>query len=398
MTTQQYLFPGDSLTQGTIYDVSIASGGRGNFVELFAEALSNLTGRPIVGPGFRGMWLFGTFSDLEWTQVGGWNLVSGSNAYNKAPYGGAYNGINGGIATWTKPPRWRPINGGFCVYWIDKSGVQGNWSYRIDGGAWLGMNQTIVKDDSLNKFYVSTPVTSTVEFRANDGVADTTCCLAGIEPFFLNPFTTDGLIVHNIAANGARLHTLVAPTAGDPLAFVDTVKNGTGSPPSNYPNAGSILMHINDVLFADDTQWGTDLATFYTRLAPKGPVVFMNPWECLPATYLTVVQAAYRARTITSATSLGAKLLDHYAEWAAMGITGNAAMTAYGLLQDGTHESQAGQLALWPRIFWYLRQQLLGGLDGQPIYPAKATVVDPASVAAPPTFAATAGLPLQLYA
>lgn len=319
-------FVGDSLTAGTKGGFSQASGGPGNFVDQVSQRLANIPGiGPLLSGGLRGVWLglIGSVATSDWTFTGAWTAVTSTDAFDKAPYGAVspavtqYGNGSGLVATWTKSRILRPVVG-FAIYWVDYTSG-GNWSYRVDGGAWTAMGQTLANDNKLCKFYVNTPIVSTVDIRcANAAGTGVGCLPVGIEPVYST--ATDGLIVHNVAVNGSKLNQLCATTSGDRMAFFDSVKLGTGSPLSPTPNAGVIVMHINDVALNNTTTWNTDITTFNTRMSPLGTVGIMSPWEADYTAFNIQNQTSYRAQTKTSARTLGMKTLDHFDRWQAMGF------------------------------------------------------------------------------
>ena len=370
MSLRQYVEAGDSTTQGTQGGFDIVQGGQGCWFELAAERLANIHGLgPLVSSGIRCVHLGFTASGFpsEWTVPGGGSLgntVASTDPWDRYPYGADGRWANGSsfVWTWTVPAGYRPIVG-FALYYIRKAG-EGNWQYRIDGGTWTNMGQTLVGDNHMAKFYVNTPITATLDIRAFDGTAGCDTFPVGIELQYLAP-GSDGVIFHNLAVNGSQLHQLCASTSGDRLAFFDSVQidpsNGGGAIPPT-PNAGVMVMHINDATIGNTSTWNADLTTFYNRCHPLGPVCFMSPYECRvgPAT-----EASYRAQTKTSAAALGALgPLDIFDAWAANGWGGqgaqNAITSANGLLlsTDGTHEAQLGHLDIATRAYWFLRETL----------------------------------------
>lgn len=362
MAIKQIALVGDSLTQGTKDLTShTAYGGIGTWAEQLAERLANLPGvGPLVSSGLRGAWLgYIGDSDPEWSFVGSWSAVLTSDAFDKAPYGVAkYATSTANTATYTRPSGWRAAVG-VAIYWIDKS-AGGNWQYRIDGGTWTNMGQTVAQNNALKKFYVATPSSfSTIDFRGYDGTSNVHICPVGVEVFFSDPATASGLIVHNIAASGKKLNDLFSSSAGDRAAFLDSVTLGSGAI-ANTPNAGVLMLHINDVTLANTTTWNTDLTTLYNRVHTLGPVGFVNPWEMANASFNTTTQASYRAQTKTSAASLGALVFDIYDAWVGNGWTDNAAALAAGLiLADKVHQAPAGNVDLTPRLYWFARNNFL---------------------------------------
>ncbi len=314
MTIRQLIVTGDSLSAGAVGATLISEGGSGCWPELVADKLGNIAGiGPLLSSGARFVALGDMFGeDAEWVYTGTWTEVA-STAWDKLPYGyGRTASGSSNIATYTLPRLSRSVVG-FAIYWVDYTSG-GNWSYRIDGGAWTNMAQTLANDNVLCKFYVSGTVKSTVEIRAANAAGTSVGCFpAAIEMFYST--ATDGIIVHNLAITGERLNDLVNYSTGDHMAFWDSVRLGTGSPIDNEPNGGTIMLHLNDVNIDNAATWATDLTTFHTRVSPLGPVGFMSPWECNPDGYNVTDQATYRAQTKTTAATLGVPVLDMYDEW-----------------------------------------------------------------------------------
>lgn len=403
MTIRQLVLLGDSLTQGTTGiaafgagGFSLSEGGRGSWADIVTEKLASIqTLGPLLSSGYRGIWLGSQIGSpwvngtLEWGVApqpmsggDGWNVVISTDAWDKTPYGTvagatlsiASNDIsfwnNGAtkIMTWTKPPHWRNIVG-FAIYWVDKN-TGGNWSYRIDGGAWTNMGQTLANDNKLCKFYVGTAVNTAVDIRcANAAGTGVDCLISGIELFYST--ATSGLIVHNLGVNGSELDQIVsggggATSAGDRLAFLDAVKLGTGSPITNVPDLGVVMGHINDVLLGNSNTWDTNVRALNTRIrssdggaAPLGPLSIWSPWECDPGTYNTIQQGFVRTQTKITAAALGLNTYDVYDDWALSGWTGNAAANTQGfLLSDLVHESQAGHIDLGNRLYTFIKSTL----------------------------------------
>jgi hypothetical protein len=321
----------------------------------------------LISPGMQMLYrsqAFANGGDDQFTKTGTWTLATTANVWDRAPYGYTYR-------------------------------VTGAPKYRTDGGAWINF-PTVAVDNLYHRFHIATPVTSTIQIT-NAGVTavltwtkpvwwrpikefsiDYVSCgdtaLIGVTPYFVNsPQTANGLIVHNLGANGQRLNNLCAATAGDRYAFFDSVVLD-GAAMSHAPNAGVTLMHINDIAINDAPSHGVNLTTFFNRTSPLGPVTFMNPWECVYPTFPQAAQTAYRAQAKTTAATLGAKMLDLYDAWAANGWVGFQAAQDAGLLSDATHETQAGHIDLAPRIYWHLRQNVLNLGSNEPsLYTADAT-------------------------
>jgi hypothetical protein len=361
MTVRQIALLGDSTTQGTQGGFNEALGALGSWADLITDRLSNIAGLgPLISSGFRGTHLGRTASGFpsEWTVPAVTTATVSTDLFDRYPYGvGTYSNGPTKIWTYTKPSASRPIIG-FALYWIDKTSG-GNWQYRVDGGTWLNMNQTIANDNQLKKFYLATAVASTVDIRASsDATTGVDAMPAGIEVYYVDPLTaTTGLIVHNLGVNASKLDDMVKVTSGDRMAILDDVRLGTGSPKSPTPNAGVIVMHINDTLLASTATWDADLTTLHTRAVPLCPVGYVNIYEADTAAYNVTQQTNYRAHTKTTAAgfSPASPVLDLYDTFANLGFTGNAATNSGGYLLDLTHESQLGHQFIADRVYWWVR-------------------------------------------
>jgi hypothetical protein len=366
---------GDSVTIGlgiSGFNNPISSGGQGSWSELLREGLANINGfGPLISSGVIAVWNFGAPSGAMWSRSGSFTAVVTGNAYDKQPDGRGATGSHAtDIWTFTKPPLYRvPI--GFQLYFVDLAGG-GGMQYRLDGGTWTNFGQTLLGDNKLMTFKVASGFSNTLDVRHFNGTSDVLGCLHGIELVYSN--ATDGFILQNHAVNGSALHSAFTSTAGDRMAIIDSVKAGTGSPTLPHPNIGVVAMYVNDIARASVTDWAADLSLLYTRASPLGPVAFMSPYEVTPGTYLLAQQVSYRAQTKTSATSLGAKgPLDFYDAWSSNGWVGNAAEIAAGLLDDGTHPSQLGNFDMYPRVYWFVRNNLLSVGNTPSIYTALAS-------------------------
>lgn len=368
MAVKQLFLVGDSLTAGKLGGHDFAQGGDGSWAEHTRGLLGNIDGLgPLISSGIR---LTETavngLSLGEWTGGGTWTDVASTDAFDKYPYGhGGYATGSSFTRTYTVPA-WMPPIVGFQLYWIDMNGgghSGGNWSYKINSGSQTAMGQTLALDNSLNVFYVSTALSAgdTVQIRAANTAGTSVYCLpVGIELFFLPPSTTQGLIVHNMSIGGGKLNTLVAATSGDRMAFVDSVKAGTGSPKVPDPDA-LVMGIINDVQLGNVTTWANDIATFYSRTHNLGTLGYYSAYEANFGTYPQSTQTSYRAQTKSSAASHGIPVLDWYDKLAAYGVTGNAATSAAGFLEaDLIHPSQAGHNYLSPLCYWFIRNNVLG--------------------------------------
>lgn len=342
---------GDSLAKGSAGGFDFAGGGTGSWVEQVQERLANLqTLGPVISSGCRAVYT------AQWAQVGTWTRALPSDAFQKCPYNQSYyaNGVSN-TTTFTLPPQWgRPVVG-FALYWTDYPGG-GNWQYRVDGGTWTNMGQTLVHDNSLNKFYVPTPVASTVDIRGYDGTADCGTLPVGLEVFYTDPHAVDiqGIIVHNYGAGGNILQNLAFAQTGDGMAVLDNIKLGTGSPTSSSPTLGTLMLHINDTVLSNLSNWVISLTNLYNRASPLGPVGFISPWECGSG---GATQTNFRAQTKTTAAgfSPAAYVLDFYDEWAERGWTGGPAQLSAGLTLEGTHPTQYGYDLIGERVLGWLR-------------------------------------------
>lgn len=378
MAINQLVLAGDSLMSGLIGPGAFnaggstySQGGKGSFGELDAARIANIAGvGPLVASGLIPVWQqYTTGSQVTVTGTTPTGVAS-TDAFDKAPYGGAPSALNtigfsSNVTTiwkWTPPIAYRPIVG-FGFDWIDYTSG-GNWSYRVDGGAWTAMGQTLANDNKYCRFYVPTAVTATLEVRAGTAAGAGIGCLpVGPNFFFYDPTSanTNGIIFQNVAVPGTQLHDLVTVTSGDRMAFWDAVKLGTGWGSSTLtanPNLGTIVMHLNDVTRASISTWNTDLGTFNTRVSPLGPVGIMSPWEAATATYNQTQQTNYRAQTKTTAAALSpvATVLDIYDAWNLNGFTANAGAVAAGYLNaDAIHESQNGHYSIAGYMLWWMR-------------------------------------------
>ncbi len=423
MSIKQFTFLGDSLTQGTWDGTSsISQGGKGCWVELVAERLANISSiGPLVSAGFRGIWKgispYGK-GGLEWSQSAGWTQVVTTNSFDKVPWGlGWYASGSTKTVSYTVPTQWRPIVG-FAIDWIDYSGG-GNWSYRVNGGAWTAMGQSLQNDDHYCRFYVSSAVQpgQTIDIRAADVSGSSVGCFpVGIHPFFMAPSTTDGLIVHNIAADGQTLHDLTLPhgsgsggttTAGDRMAILDSVRLGTGSPIASTSTIGASIMFINDVPDINNTStWTTDLNTVHTRISALCTMGLLSPWEVDVALAPYADQASYRSQTKTSAAGYSpvVQVYDIFDAWNADGFGGqgaqNIALFNEGFIiklfgSNAVHEGQLGHLDLAARLYGWIRAQFFSSYAGVPSFTVASTATTPTSygghIPAPTTY--NAGLP-----
>lgn len=369
---------GDSLTEGTAFQPGAYYGGSGQWVETIAEWM-NILGNwgPLISSG-----MIPTYQ-AYWAKTGTFTALTTSNAWDKMPYSAGFTS-NGQANTWTFTYSNRlrtPV--GFAIYWTDWASG-GDWQYRVDGGSWVNMGQTRAGDNKLAKFYVSGAVTSTIDFRGYNGSSDVGMLINGVEIYYLAPTTTTGFIVHNLGHNGDVLHGLTVTGSADQMAIVDDVKLGTGSPNSPYPTEGCIVMHLNDVrIYNDTTQWANDMTAFYNRCSPKGTVGFHSPWECSYIFYPSADQAAYRTQTSTTASSLGAKYLNHNIFWSRVNIITPTDSLNFGITGDGTHPTQSGQAIVAYWVWWWLLNNFFN------IVPARSTYTTKAAPASMPVYKAS---------
>lgn len=411
---KRFTLVGDSLTYASSPNGPQSltrTGGRGTWGELAAEGLANLsTIGPLLSAGFQSVW-YTSGAPGTWTLTGTWSSNASTDAWDRGPYGLGKYGANGSthVASWAKPSQWRAVVG-FEVYFGDYTGG-GNFQYRVDGGTWTNMSQTLAHDNLMGKFYVPTAVTSTIELRQYNGASSVGCCIFGITPWFVNPLTaTDGLVFDNIACGGQALDDLTVATSGDRMAFFDSVKvdpvNGGGAI-SNQPNAGVVMMHINDARLFTVAEWAADIATFYARVSPLAPLAYMSYGEMNATGYDPTTQADFRAQTKTSAALHSLPVLDFYDIWTANGWgtgvgTQNAALMAAGLVSysvsptDNGHQTQAGHIDMAPRAYWFIRNRILGLGAVPTAYPVASKQTDVTYTGSEPAVAYAAGLPVMI--
>lgn len=384
MTIKTIVFGGDSLMMGTAYyPIDYSKVGPGSFIQQDADRLANISGvGPLISSGVRPHWLGFpgvTSAPAEVVETGSWADCTSSDAFDKMPYGrGRYANGSGNTVLWTIPKALPPVVG-FKFYWVDLL-VGGNWSYRIDGGAWTAMGQTLANDQKMAQFYVSGTVTSTLEVRAANAAGTAVWCLPfGPEWFFRDPATTTGLIVHNLGSNGAFLRDLVASTSGDRMAFYGTgsdgaIKNGTGSPISNRANCASVGMWINDISLNDAGAGGgydQNLTTWTTRQQTLATVILMNAWGL--GDLDSAMQIAYRARLKAVAATNGVQVKDFFDDYNALGYgstnaTQSAKLLSQGLVgpTDSSHINVAGHTDIARRLYPWLRGQLFSSFATAP--------------------------------
>lgn len=363
MTITKVNVVGDSTVAGTIFSANQWAGGLGCWTELFAQRLANVLGfGPYLSPGLRSVALgIGPFP-TDWTFSGSWTTVTSADAFDRLEFGyGKYGSGATLIATWPKPSR-SPAIVGFDYWWVDiKNGATngGNASYSLDGGStWTTLTETLHNDNLLNKCYIPSAINSN-GFKVRMADASGTAVLgmpAGITPYYVDPRTvTTGVILNSIAINGQQLHNFVQSTSGDRMAVFGSVRPGSGSPISSDPTL-TLMLHVNDIQFADASQWDTDLRTFYTKASTFGPVIFIKPWAIETTDYDATQQTLYAAQTSTTAASVGALVLDMNALWTGLGFSGVTAQgVTAGFLGDLLHPSQKGALEISNRVYWFVR-------------------------------------------
>lgn len=405
MSVTQLAFLGDSNVQmtGPVGSAcTIAQGGKGGDYELAARSLARIDGiGPLLSTGIKGTWLADSAGDSSWSFTSGgdaWTDVATTDAFDRCLGKGKYgNGINK-VGTYTHPTR-DVAAVAFDVEYADYA-AGGDFQWRKNGGTWANMGQTLAHDDQPAKFTVSTALApgDTLDFRCYDGTSDCGCCLFGVRPWLASPASTQGFLYDVWAVNGTSLHAFLTSTAGDRFDIIDSVKLGTGSPRSNTPSA-VVLQDLNDAARANTTEWDTDLlAVFDPSTGRFGslPRGIISTWEAQSAFISTTNQSNYRAQTKTTAAATGAKVLDIYDVWAALGFTGNAGAIAAGFLNaDNIHLSQNGHLDLWSRIYWFVRNLLgIGALPSSYPVIAKQPAVQYAGKLAAVQY--SAGVPISV--
>lgn len=350
----------DSEGAGTIFNYAQSRGGKGSWAELTSQYLAAIPGLgPVISPGARFVHLgLMPFPTGEWTFSGAFSTVASTDAFDRLPHGyGKYGSGSGLVATYTVPLGWPPITC-FELWWVDLAGGGDN-SYSIDGGAQTNFGQTRNGNNKLSKFFVNSPITSTITIRmANAAGTSQLGMPAGITPYFADPRgATTGVIVNNFGSNGATLHAAVAATSGDRLAVFDDVQLGTGSPIPVAPNI-AVMLFVNDIIRANDTEWGTDETTLATRLNLGTKLVLVGAWAIETTDYNLTQQGLYRTKTGVIAGSTGSTFLDINASWVARGY---ADVTAQGaaFLQDSLHPKQAGHFAIADLVTGTIRNKCL---------------------------------------
>lgn len=401
MTVQQFVDAGDSFMMNT-GGFSYAGGGTGTYSERFADMIGQIPGiGPRLGPGIRLTALGRVGNPVEWTFSGAHTNVVAGNAFNKCVYSGApgnsvfgfrYMTAQTSIDTWTKPAYMPTIGGGIAVDWIDMAGG-GRGQMSINGAAYAQIPDTPLGNNSFRRFYLSnsgTAITS-MAFRGFDGSSDCNFLIHDVEPYYVVPQGALGWINHNMAINGSLLHELVTSTSGDdPMAILDSVVLGSGSPIAPTPNAGMFTINMNDITRASASGYVTDLGTLHGRVSC--PFYVINPWEAINSSFSTAQQTAYRNAVKAS----GLNYYDIYDAWAAMGITGNAQASSAGfIIADGIHPTQAAHVDIAPRLFGYARRTAFSTTTAQAdrysVHGKPATRAVSAKV---PTVAYSAGQPV----
>lgn len=426
MTVSTIVSFGDSLTEADENSVNaaISEGGTGGWPELCSEMLGNLAGiGPKISEGARGEWInAAAVGAPEWTQAGSWTAVTSSDAWDKLPYGqGEYSaaGITA-MKTWTKPRRWRTTLHGVAVYFVDYANGD-VWSYSTDGGTTWTNCPAVSKDNRLAKFYVTGNIASFMYRAANAAGTAKGCFPAFIEPFYLAPSTATGVIWHNLAVNGALLHTTVAATSGDRLAFLDSVHALDGTVISNQPNVGILMMHGRDVILNNTGTWNTDMGTLCTRAQPLTTVLFMNHFELakfpdetnsITPGFPWDVQTSYRdqLKTTAAAKSPVVQVFDQYDRYSKMGFgiasgttvtitnSQNVALRAQGILNplDNGHQLAAGHKDQATAVYWFLRNNLFSVGNAPSSYVATAKQAAVAYAGKQATVAYSAAAPLAV--
>jgi hypothetical protein len=356
---------GDSITQGT--DGS-GLGGNGSWSEQWRDRLAVLSGKPVIGPGLRGLWNSSSLTlgipdaTQEWNTVGTWTHLSTSDVGNKAPHGQMWGGANGSgaVATWLRQKDMKPITS-FALYYVDlSSSPAGDFQYQIDGGAWTNIGQTPQNNNALKKLWINSPVNTSIALRQFNGITATGCWPVGVEPYYQDPrFTNRGLIFHNLGRFGFWLQVTTGSllAGSDPLGWYDSCVLLNGA--VDHKPKLSTLEFANDLaVFGNPTQWTTNLTTFWNRVQPMGiPWLLFGLYELsgLDAT----MQNSYRTNSATLAATTNGQLtvLDIFNIWQNLGLGAVGAQvskiygsTSCGFLSDGTHPSQLGNADIADRL------------------------------------------------
>jgi hypothetical protein len=311
--------------------------------------------------GFRGVWIDWTFShNGRFDPVGSASFppVGPGSLSDVVPWGQgrlATATNPGGVATWTKPA-WmtRPLTGGY-LYWIDDPAV-GQFSYRVNGGAWSAMPSARLRDHKLKRFWIGGNIRVLSVRNATTNSAATGCGLAGFEPWTAPRGTTNGFILHNLAMPGQYSGDFIYASSGDPLAFLDSVVDETGDVLCNADLFG--------VMFVNDTQ---PRSTDYSATKARYNAIVDRMRAYADGFILAYVeqggsrlngplgtaatQSALRDAGRTVSANRGLAFINLYDALAAEGVTGFAQAAAAGFLSDSVHPSQLLHDDIAARVF-----------------------------------------------
>jgi lysophospholipase L1-like esterase len=287
---------------------------------------------------------------------------SGSTAITMLPNTGSTSGPNGFMGIQAR----NQVLGGIQQIDVLYEDIQfGNqWSYSLSGGGFVN-GPAIAHNNPpvLKKFSIVTANPTSFQLRCADTVpANHLAAFAGIIVYSVAAPTT-GIIVHNMAKDGAMLgggalntgnSFVTGPTAlaagGDTLRILDA--NGDPNSTGSLHPTLVIVMFVNDAVNGSTpTQYVADLTTLYNRISPYGDLLVMSPWEFgLAAPVQT--QAAFRAATKQFCAQNNVAYLDLYEAWAVgLGLVGASAANQAGLtVGDGAHPSSAGHADIAARI------------------------------------------------
>lgn len=278
------------------------------------------------GHGFYGLWRD------EWTLTGSWTRATTADAWDKGPLLGSTTGCgtftasgSGFSATWTRPSGITVT--GVTVHVIDGPSA-GNFSYRIDGGAWTNVSNTWTGDNSYDRLTIGTPVTSTFEIRcANASGTSVQTYLVGLEAH--DSGLTGRTTVHTLAASSEFSYAARRTGSGDWTAWWDVTQPAYAIVQCPFSN--------------DVTFWPTDQATIQTNMSQIVSVLQANGAEVVlfsspeQSGRDTTVQAQMRAYAASLAASTGCRYIDFYSLWGDY-----AAANAAGLMLDTVHPSPYG--------------------------------------------------------
>jgi lysophospholipase L1-like esterase len=206
-------------------------------------------------------------------------------------------------------------------------------------------------ENRLHKVAVDTAVRTSVEIRGHDGSAPRIAPIAGILAYAVSPRPSVGTAVHNLGLGRGTLEIFCSSHAGDRFALLDDVKPGLVT-----------VLFSNDCIYDDPDGFERRLRMLVERVEGYADVVLINPCEQRPSERVvyegnfrigrrdTVMQARYRAATRRVAEERRCALIDLYDAWAAVAGSGWEAASAFGLMNDDLHPSQAGHDDIFARV------------------------------------------------